>query len=116
MVEFHLNGFCCWLWQHVLQGVGTVPSAACGPTQGSTLPAAGRGLLEQFGSCLVGVAGKGLGATPEAGHPGYRESGVSSSSAPIKVGGSEAKILSPLALDPGSVSRSGSAAPALRSD
>lgn len=70
MAEFRLNGFCCWLRQHVLQGVGTLPSAACGPTQGSTRLAAGRGPLEQFSSYLVGVAGKGPGATPEAGHPG----------------------------------------------
>lgn len=105
MVEFHLNGFCYWLWQHVLQGVGTVPSAACGPTQAPP------------SRLLGGVPWSSLvGATPEAGHPGYWESGVSSSSAPIKVGGSEAKILSPLALDPDSVSGSGSAAPALRSD
>lgn len=61
-VQFRLNGFCCWLWQHVLRGVGLVPSAACGPTRGSTCLAAGRGPLEQLGNYLVGGAGKGLKA------------------------------------------------------
>lgn len=60
-VQFRLNGFCCWLRQHVLRGVGPVPSAACGPTRGSAR-LDGRGSLEQLANYLLGVAGKGLGA------------------------------------------------------
>lgn len=33
--QFHLNGFCCWLRQHVLRGVGPCPVLACSPTRGS---------------------------------------------------------------------------------
>lgn len=75
MVEFHLNGFCCWLWQHVLQGVGTVPSAACGPTQAPP------------SQLLGGVPWSSLvGATPEAGHPGYWESGFLAPLLPSRLG------------------------------
>lgn len=69
-VQFRLNGFCCWLRQHVLRGVGPVPSAACGPTRGSARLAAGRGSLEQLRNYLLGGwQGRAWGLSPEAWAP-----------------------------------------------
>lgn len=103
-VQFRLNGFCRWLRQHVLRGVGPCPVLPVAPPGA---PPAWLGGVPRSSSLITcwGWQGRAWGPSPEAWAPqdtqNLRVPRRWGFLAPlIKIEVSETKILAPLALDP----------------